>query len=159
MIHRLASLIYRFRLASFAVAILGVLWLLPKIDLAALDDDLTTWLSTDDPIYQTYERFRKEFGEQQPILIAIQSDHLFTPEVLRFVRTVTDDLQRVDTVQRVDSLATANVVETLPSDPTTGEPGGIDVRALLDRRHDDQAGAERVRRRVLGDPLFRGDLV
>jgi predicted RND superfamily exporter protein len=158
-IHRLASLIYRFRLASFAVAILGVLWLLPKIDLAALDDDLTTWLSTDDPIYQTYERFRKEFGEQQPILIAIQSDHLFTPEVLRFVRTVTDDLQRVDTVQRVDSLATANVVETLPSDPTTGEPGGIDVRALLDRRHDDQAGAERVRRRVLGDPLFRGDLV
>lgn len=159
MIHRIACLIYRLRLGLLGVAVLGVLWLAPKIDLADLDDDLTTWLSKDDPIYQTYERFRREFGEQQPILIAVKSDHLFTPDVLRFIRDVTDDLQRVDTVERVDSLATANVVETLPSDPVTGEPGGINVRALLDRRHDDAGGAERVRRRVLDDPLFRGDLV
>ncbi len=46
---------------------------------------------------------------------------------LEFIERVTGDIERVDTVQRVDSLATATTVEALP-DPD----GGLDVRPLLD---------------------------
>src|SRR5690349_21278320 len=73
------------------------------------------WISRDDPIYVTYERFREEFGGQRVLMIALRSDRLFTPEGLTFVRQITDDIQRVDPVDRVQSLSTANIVTSVPA--------------------------------------------
>ena len=121
------------------------------------------WISRDDPVYRTYERFREEFGGQRTLLIALRSPRLFTPEGLAFVRQVTDDIERVDAVERVTSLATANVVATLPvrlkPDTTSSDDdGGIEVQPLLDDAID-QESASRARDRVLRDHLLRGDLV
>jgi predicted RND superfamily exporter protein len=155
---RIAEIIFRFRHPLCAAIVVGFLALLPLTNLTGIDNDLNTWISEDDPIYRTYERFRREFGGQRTLLIALQSDRLFTPDALAFIREVTEDIERVDTVQRVQSLATANVVTALPSGAANGEDGGIEVRPLLDDDTDD-AGAERVRERALGDALLRGDLV
>ena len=152
----LASFLFRFRYALSAVILVGSAALLPQINVAGIDNDLSMWISKDDPAYQTYERLRKEFGGQRTLLIALQSDRLFTPEGLAFVRQVTEDIKRVETVQRVNSLATATVVRSLPE---TGEEGGLEVRPLLDGPLDDPAEAERAMRAAVADPLFRGDLV
>ncbi len=152
----LASFLFRFRYALSAVILVGSAALLPQINVAGIDNDLSMWISKDDPAYQTYERLRKEFGGQRTLLIALKSDRLFTPEGLAFVRQVTEDIKRVETVQRVNSLATATVVRSLPE---TGEEGGLEVRPLLDGPLDDPAEAERAMRAAVADPLFRGDLV
>ena len=60
-------------------------------------------------------------------------------------------------VERVQSLATANIVRSLPA-ATPDDEGGIEVQPLLDDTPD-QAAAARVQATVLGDPLLRGDLV
>ena len=155
---RIAELIFRFRYALSALIVVGFLALLPLTNLTAIDNDINTWISQDDAVYQTYERFRKEFGGQRTLLIALQSDRLFTPEALAFIREVTGDIERVDTVQRVQSMATANVVTALPADAATGDEGGIEVRPLLDDELD-RAAAASVRNRALADALLRGDLV
>src|SRR6185503_13718530 len=80
---------------------------------------------------------------------------LFTPEGLAFVRQITDDIQRVDPVERVYSLSTANIVANLPA--TADDDGGIEVQPLLEKVIDQQV-ASRVRARVLSDPLLRGDV-
>src|SRR5688500_2979357 len=153
---RIAELIYRFRIPLSAAILLGFVAMLPLTNVTAIDNDISMWISRDDPIYRTYERFRQEFGGQRTLLIALRSERLFTPESLAFVRQVTDDIDRVDTVDRVHSLSTANIVATLPA--SADDEGGIEVQPLLGELIDQKA-ATRVRERVLADRLLRGDLV
>ncbi len=162
MSERLARLLWRIRIPAAVAILLGAIGLAPLVSFTDLDNDISAWISKSDPTYQTYERFRTEFGGGRVLMIALESPTLFTRESLEFVRTITDDIRRVKYVQRVDSLATANVVRALPSRPgVDGEPpedGGLEVQALLE---DPSApGApEQARRRVLDDYLLRGDLV
>ena len=155
----LAAIIFRRRYWLCAGITLGFLLLLPRTSLTDIDNDITMWISREDPIFQTYERFRKEFGGQRTLIIALQSDRLFTPEALEFIRDVTGDIERVDHVERVEGLATANIVRGLTAAAGDAEDGGIEVQALLDRTIATVADAERVRERALADPLLRGDLV
>ena len=153
----IARVIFRFRYPLCAVIAVGFLLLLPKVNFTEIDNDISMWISKDDPVYQTYEGFRQEFGGQRTLMIALQSPRLFTAEGLGFVRRITEDIRRVDAVQRVHSLATANIVRSLPSDADGG--GGIGVQPLLDEGLEDGEAAVRAREIALDDPLLRGDLV
>jgi predicted RND superfamily exporter protein len=160
---RIADLIYRFRLPLSAAILLGFLAMLPLTNITAIDNDISMWISREDPIYRTYERFREEFGGQRTLLIALRSERLFAPDSLEFIRRVTDDIERVDTVDRAHSLSTANIVASLPvrlkPDTTSDDDdGGIEVQPLLGDVIDEQTAA-RARERVLADRLLRGDLV
>ncbi len=153
---RIADLIFRFRLPLCAIIAVGFLAFLPRLNITEIDNDITMWISKDEPVYRSYERFRDEFGGQRTLMIALRSPRLFTPEGLQFIRQVTDDIERVDTVTRAQSLATANIVTSLTATPE--DEGGIEVQPLLDKVID-EGTASRVRDRVLKDPLLRGDLV
>jgi len=152
----LAGIIWRWRLPMSAVLVLGAVALAPRADITHIDNDITSWFSTDDPVYREYERFRQEFGGTRSLIIALKADspdRLFSRETLQFIEEVTGDIERVDTVQRVDSLATATIVEAVAGD----EDGGLDVRPLVENAAT-QDPAD-VKRRALADDLLRGDLV
>jgi predicted RND superfamily exporter protein len=149
---RLADFVFRFRYPLCAMILAGAVFFAPKVNFTEIDNDITMWISKTDPIYQQYERFRQEFGGQRLLLIALQSERLFTTESLEFVRLITGDIERVAPVERVQSLATANIVRGAAD-------GGIEVQPLLDERLDAPGAVERVRRLALGDPLLRGDLI
>ena len=167
----LARLAYRFRYPSAAVVVIGFVFLAPSLVVTAIDNDLSMWVSKTDPVYQTYERFRDEFGGQRTLLVALKSERLFTPEALQFIRQITEDIERVPTVQRVDSLATANIVRSTPprtikaraESPIRLQPDQtdetIEVRPLLDSDGDPTSDALSARRTALSEPLLRGDLV
>ena len=148
----LAALIYRWRYPLSAAILIGAAAFVPRADITRIDNDITAWFSKDDPVYQDYERFRQEFGGTRSLIVALKADSreiLFSRETLRFVRDVTGDIERVDTVQRVDSLASATIVDAVPD--------GLDVRPLLDQV--DSADPAAIGRRAVEDDLIRGDLV
>jgi predicted RND superfamily exporter protein len=156
----LAAFIYRWRLPLTAVIFAGALLSIPRVDITHIDNDITAWFSKEDPVYKEYERFRSEFGGTRSLIIALEADspeRLFARDTLRFVERITGDIERVETVQRVASLATATVVQATPD-------GGLDVRRLLDGVDgpDGATGISRageIQRRALDDDLIRGDLV
>jgi uncharacterized protein len=154
---RLAQLLWRLRYAACAAILLGFLGLAPLTNFTDLDNDISAWIAKDDPVYQTYERFRDEFGGGRTLIIALRSERLFTRESLEFIRSVTEDIDRVDFVQRVQSLSTANIVRALPAS-ADDEASGLEVQPLLDDLEAGDAPA-RVRQRALQDDLLRGDLV
>jgi predicted RND superfamily exporter protein len=154
---RVAEAVFRLRYPLCAVIALGFLYFAPSTNFTRIDNDLTMWVSKTDPVYQTYERFRTEFGGQRTLLVALQSERVFTAEGLAFIRQVTADIERVRLVDRVQSLSTANVVRSLPA-ASPEDDAGLEVRPLLDGELNDRTAAD-VRRRVLEDPLLRGDLV
>jgi predicted RND superfamily exporter protein len=153
----LASVIWRWRLPFSLFLVVGALALSPRANITEIDNDITAWFSRDDPVYRDYERFREEFGGTRTLIVALQADspdRLFARDTLQFIETVTGDIERVDTVHRVDSLATATIVEALTG---ADDEGGLDVRPLLDNAA--TASPDEVRRRALADDLLRGDLV
>ena len=154
---RLALVIWRVRYPACALILLGFVALAPLTNVTELDNDISAWISRDDPVYQTYERFRDEFGGGRNLIIALRSERLFTAESLEFVRAITADIERVRRVERVESLATANIVAALPP-ADDEESGGIEVQPLLDDLGEPGA-ADAIRRRALDDHLLRGDLV
>jgi predicted RND superfamily exporter protein len=79
---RLADLIFRFRYLLCGLILLGFVVLLPKTNFTEIDNDISMWISKADPVYQTYDRFRREFGGQRTLLVALKSDRLFTTDSL-----------------------------------------------------------------------------
>jgi predicted RND superfamily exporter protein len=153
----LAEFLYKYRYVSTAVTLLGALIFAPSVNLTAIANDLDAWISRDDPAYQDYERFRTEFGGTRTLIVAVESDRLFTTDVLDYISRISTDLLQVARVERVQSLATANIVRPLSA--TADDDGGIEVTPLLEVHDGTEAGAEAVGREALADPLMRGDLV
>jgi predicted RND superfamily exporter protein len=148
----LAAFIYRWRIPLSAIILLVAIAFIPLANITNIDNDITAWFSKDDPVYQDYERFRGEFGGTRTLIVALRAqspDVLFSRESLALLERITGDIERVETVQRVDSLASATIVDAVPD--------GLDVRPLLDRLASSDPKA--ILRRALDDELIRGDLV
>lgn len=154
----LARIIWRFRHILSLIIVIGALAFAPIVGRVTIDNDLTSWFSVDDPVYQQYERFRDEFGGTRTLIVAVRApskDALLSEEAFAFIDKVSGDIERVDTVERVNSLSTATIVDALPA--TADDDGGIEVRPLID----DVAskGARVAGERALEDDLLRGDLI
>jgi len=164
----LADFLWKWRYPLTVAIVLCAIAFIPRANITHLDNDVTAWFSKTDPVYRDYERFRDEFGGSRTLIIALKADsaeRLFSAPTLDFVEQVTGDIERVDAVQRVDSLATATTVESrspAPGSrsanlgPESSEPD-LDVRPLFDPAS--SRNPDEVRRRALGDDLLRGDLV
>ena len=158
MSHALAGWIYRWRLPLSIFMVIGALALAPRANITKIDNDITAWFSKDDPVYRDYERFRTEFGGTRALIIALKADspdRLFARDTLQTIEAITGDIERVDTVQRVNSLATATIVEALKGGDA--EDSGLEVRPLLDGLATRDPAD--IRHRALEDDLIRGDLV
>ena len=91
---------------------------------------------------------------------ADSAERLFSRGTLGYIQKMTGDIERVDTVQQVYSLATATIVQALPVPPGASADeadGGLDVRPLLENL--DSRDPADIRKRALADDLIRGDLV
>ena len=162
----LAEFLWRARYISSGVIVLAALAFAPRANITHIDNDITAWFAKDDPVYRDYERLRDEFGGSRTLIIALKADspdRLFSRPTLDFIRQATGDIERVDTVERVASLATATTVDAIPRPGAGGLPadasadGGLDVRRLIEPGGS-QTPAD-VRRRAMKDDLIRGDLV
>ena len=149
---RIARFLYRFRLPLTGLILLGAIVLAPRANITDIDNDLTAWFSREDPVYQEYERFRDEFGGTRNLIIAIETPgraRLLSTEAFEFIRHVSAEIERVDAVDRVNSLATTTVVD--------GVDNELRVRRLF--KDLDTKSPVEVGERALGDPLIRGDLI
>jgi predicted RND superfamily exporter protein len=154
----LADIAWRFRRVFTAIIILGAALLAPRANITKIDNDLTAWFSVSDPIYKDYERFRDEFGGTRTLIVAVEAPSkaaLVSEAGLRLIDQLTHDIERVQTVQRVNSLATATVIDATPA--TAADDGGLDVRRLF--KDLDTKGAPAVGERAIADDLLRGDLI
>ena len=156
---RVARFLYRWRRWLTGFIVLGALVLSPRAQIQNIDNDLTAWFSREDPVFQDYQRFQDEFGGTRTLIVALKAPdraRLFSAESFTFLRQISEDIERVEAVQRVSSLATATVVDALPA-TAADEGGGLNVRRLIEDL--DQSTPEAVGARALSDELFRGDLV
>lgn len=159
MSRRIADVLYRWRWWLTAGILLGTIVLAPRANLTSIDNDLTAWFSREDPIYREYERFRDEFGGTRNLIIAVEAptrERLFSREGFAFLDRVSGDIERVEAVERVASLATATLVDARPA-TSPDEDALLDVRRLM--RDLETTSPTDLGARAVKDDLLRGDLV
>ena len=107
-----------------------------------------------DPEIGRLERFQRLFGpDDDLLLLLVQADDVFRPDVLRFVDELTRRAsQRRGLYRRVESL-------TSLSDLGSTEDGAIDTRPLFGTIPSTPSGIAPLRKRALASPLLAGRIV
>lgn len=119
--------------------------------LLEIDPSENRLLPEGDESKEFYDFVRKAFGNDETLLVAVHADDLFTSAALRVVERLTARLGEVDGVHHVSSLLNAVDIR--------GSEYGIDVEPFVREVPEDPAELAELRERVLGNPVFAGNLV
>ena len=127
------------------------------VDLGALElrlrieTEIEKILPQEGPDRDFYAHFRETFGNFEMVFVGVVDADVFTADGLRRIRDLTLRLEGLDGVRRVLSLSNAPGIRS--------EGGDVRVAAPFDEVPEDPAELSRIRARVLGDPLYLGNLV
>ncbi len=72
-----------------------------------LDGSVESLLPKDDPDKEYYDGVRQIFGSDEIGVIGLITDNVYTPEVLQKIKRLTEEIEKVDGVESVFSLANA----------------------------------------------------
>ena len=110
-------------------------------------------IQRNDPGIPAYEQAKKDFGNDDLYVIAMETDDVFEQENLERLARLTDQLRRLPGIAEVESLTR---VLSIRYDP---ERERIDVSKLMKRVPSDPNELARLRSRVLEDPIYRKVLI
>ncbi|NOX32543.1 MAG: RND transporter, partial [Deltaproteobacteria bacterium] len=85
--------------------------LLPKVKTV---DNVDYFTLEHDPDIKFYDEIKKTFGNDEFFIIAFKKDNIFTYDNLTLLKEITADLEQLDDVREVKSLA--NVNDTIGED-------------------------------------------
>lgn len=135
--------------ASAVLLLLGVLWAhLPRL---AFRTDVDDFVVEKDPIRLLGLAAESVFTRNEHVVVAFETADLFTPDSLRRLREATDALLAVEGVADAISLARVEDMK--------GTEDAFVVEPLFDEIPPAGAAMEALRRRTLGNPLYRNALV
>ncbi len=105
----------------------------------------------DDPDMDFYEQFKKIFGNDEFFVIAFETDPLFSKEKLTLLKSITQDLETIEDIESVTSLA--NV------DDIIGEQDYFEVRPFLEEIPDDPDALASLRAQATHNYLYLDNLL
>lgn len=146
------STIYRFRwivLIGMLLTVFGFITQLPK---TTVDTSNEGFLHEGDPILEQYNKFRDQYGREETIVLAIQTEDIFTFETLEKLRDLHVELERnVPYLSEVSSLINAR--------NTRGEGDVLIVEDLLERWPTTQADLDKIRRDAFNNDIYQNILM
>ena len=121
-------------LAVLAVALGGLVRL-------EIDTTTSSFLDRGHPAWRTYQDSLADFGGDEFLSIAIEAGAPYEEQTLQAVYDLSEELERLPGVRRVDSLRTVPIIEARPDGSLSLEPGladgvpkGAEARAALAAR-------------------------
>ncbi len=119
-----------------------------------INADVVTYLPGDDPAVRLFNHLGDKFKQNDVVVVAVQSDDVFTYRTLRDVDRLTQAFQGVDGVSSVLSLSGMMDIRKAPD-------GGIEIGSLFERG-DPPTTPEQLqalRSSVMGNARYRGGIV
>ena len=116
-----------------------------------LDPSTDSMLPADSEERRFYDRIKATFDSGETLLIALVTEDVFTTDNLKRVQRISEEIEGLDQVHHVSSLATALNIR--------GEEGSLRVEPFFYDVPTDLAELAALRRRALTDPIYSGNLI
>jgi len=147
--HRIAAFVIKFRVLLLLL-LLGVTavmgWLASRVELSY---EFTNAIPTDNPKYQDYQQFRRQFGEDGNLMvIGVQTEEFFAPEFFNDYAGLVHRLEQIPAVENILSIPGA---VNLVKDTATGR-----LRAVTLMPGDSSDHVDSLQRVFLNLPFYRG---
>jgi len=121
---------------------------LPKVKTV---DNVDYFTLENDPDILFYENFKQIFGNDEFFVIAIKKDPLFTRENLELLKQITNEIEQINGVRKVKSLANVN--------DTIGEDDFFMVRPFLEEIPDESDNLNKLKQSALNNPLYSKNFI
>jgi predicted RND superfamily exporter protein len=156
MIEKLFRKVIRLRAPILVAGILAIGATASFLPQMTRDTSADAFIPADNPARVYREQVKETFGLADPIIIALFQDGergIFTPEALKVVETLTNQVQDLANIDpdRVVSLATEKNIE--------GTNDGMEVELFFKNTPESTAAATAMRERIENFPLYQGSLV
>jgi predicted RND superfamily exporter protein len=115
-----------------------------------VDSAIENLLPSDDPDRAYYETVRRVFGSEEATVIGVFDD-VFAPATLAMIDRLSAGLGRLDGVREVISVTTVKGAET--------DEFGLRIGPLMRELPRTDEDAERLKAKIMRDPLYVGSLV
>jgi len=118
-----------------------------------INADIISSLPDDDPAALLYKDIGKEFGGNELGMIVLETDDIFTKEVIEHVKQITDTLKYTKGISTVTSLT--DVIDI------KGSEWGIEIGKLVDEYDmpDTQQELDSLKHRVFSKEMYKGSIV
>ncbi|MGD8617957.1 MAG: MMPL family transporter, partial [Gammaproteobacteria bacterium] len=116
-----------------------------------IDPSANRLISDDLPAKIFYEQTRRIFGSDETLIITLAAADVFTPEVFDTVTRMTQRISEIGAVRDVLSLANAIDIRSVDD--------GLDISPFASGLEDGSTTLAEIRKRVLGNPVYAGNLV
>lgn len=147
-----ATVLCRCRLLAIAAVLLATLTAASGLRNISVDTSNESFLRAGDEVLVRYEEFRSQFGRDDIIVIALESDALFTQETLRRLKSLHDEIREsVPHLASITSLINARSIR--------GEGDRLVVEDLMESWPESEGELSEFRNRVLSNPLYRNTLI
>jgi len=134
---------------AIAVVTLFFLFQIPKL---VIDTSAEGMMLEKDPSKAYYDGIKKKFGSDNLTIVLLKTDDVFTAASLDAIKRLSEAIERIEGVSRVESLTTVNNIkgekDTLNTEPLVG--------ATVPEAPEELA---RIRRDALANPIFVGNIV
>lgn len=118
-----------------------------------INSDIISSLPDDDPVAKLYKNIGTEFGGNDMGMIVLETDNIFTKEVLAHVKQVTDSLKITSGISTVTSIT--NVLDIKSSE------FGIEIGKLVDEYElpSEQSQLDSLKNYVFSKEMYKGSIV
>lgn len=148
MFGRFTGLIFDHRYKTILAMILLVLFFIIQLPKTTIDTSTEGFIHKDSPILKNYDEFRRQFGRDELIIIALNPKEVFDFKFLKTLKSIHGELhEKVPYVKDITSLINAR--------NTIGRGDSIIVEDLLKEFPKNREDLEKMKKTVLANPLYR----
>jgi len=150
---RLAKAIVKFKWLIIAV-VLGLTAIFSyQLKNITINSDIISSLPDDDPTAKLYKNIGTEFGGNDMGMIALETDNIFTAEVLEHVKQVTDSLKLTEGISTVTSLTDVLDIKS--------DEFGLEIGKLVDEYDlpKTQSQLDSLKNYVFSKEMYKGSIV
>ncbi|MCG6900659.1 MAG: MMPL family transporter [Gammaproteobacteria bacterium] len=140
-----------------AILALTVLALTAIVDPASghmrleIDPSANRLFSANMPAKQFYDKTRQLFGSDETLIITVANDDIFKPKNIETIRRITERISDLDAVHHVLSLTNAVDIRSVDD--------GLDISPFFDELDEHTPALAAIKDRIMGNPLYAGNLV
>lgn len=130
-----------------------LLLITPGLTTLQIETSTDSVLDRSHPDWAAYQKAQDLFGADELVVIALKSESPLDPAALEWVKNLSEDLEGLEGVRRVDSLSTVPIVGV-------DSNGDLDLTTILESAPDEpEALRDYIRGRLEGDRVARGSLI